>query len=183
MARINLLPWREELRKERNKQFGISMGVVAGITAVLLFGGHLYLGALLEHQGERNRMLEDEIRLVDKKIKEINDIESKKRSLLARMNVIQQLQSSRPVVVHLFDELVRTLPEGVVLDSVVQKGEKLTIIGVAQSNERISTYMRNLEGSEWLGNPRLQVIQAQDGGRHGFTLTAEETWKKKQEEG
>ena len=104
-----------------------------------------------------------------------------KRSLLARMNVIQELQSSRPVVVHLFDEMVRTLPEGVVLQSLAQSGDLVTLTGVAQSNERISTYMRALESSEWLGEPNLQVISGED-GHHSFTLAVKQTWKKKEEE-
>ncbi|GAB6041179.1 PilN domain-containing protein [Endothiovibrio diazotrophicus] len=183
MARINLLPWREELRKERNQRFGIAMGVVAAVIGALVFVAHLYMESVLEHQRERNGVLEQEIAAVDKKIREIKDIEQKKRSLLARMNVIQELQSSRPVVVHLFDEMVRTLPEGVVLDSLAQSGDEITLVGIAQSNERISTYMRNLEASEWLGSPRLEVIQGGGGeGRHRFTLKVKQTWKKKAEE-
>lgn len=181
MARINLLPWREELRKERNQSFGVAMGVVAGITAGAVFMVHLYMVSVLEHQEARNKRLNSEIAVFDKKIKEIETIEQMKRSLLARMNVIQELQSSRPVVVHLFDEMVRTLPDGVVLDSLDQTGDNVTLKGVAQSNERISTYMRALESSEWLGEPRLEVISGED-GRHSFTLSVKQTWKNKQEE-
>ena len=183
MARINLLPWREELRKERNQQFGIAMGGVAGVAAGAVFLVHLYMVSVLEHQGERNKLLERETSLLDKKITEIKDIEQKKRSLLARMNVIQELQGARPVVVHLFDEMVRTLADGVVLESLEQSGEQITLKGVAQSNERISSYMRRLEASEWLGEPNLEVIQSGgDGGRHSFTLGVKQTWKKNAEE-
>jgi len=181
MARINLLPWREELRKERNQQFGVVMGVVAAVAGGAVFLVHLYMVSVLEHQQERNKRLENEIAVLDKKIKEISEIEQKKRSLLARMNVIQELQSSRPVVVHLFDEMVRTLPEGVVLDSLTQSDDTIALKGIAQSNERISTYMRTLESSEWLGSPRLSVITGSD-NRHSFTLTVKQTWKKKAEE-
>ena len=183
MARINLLPWREELRKERNQQFGVAMGLVAAAMGGVVFLVHLYMVSVLEHQLHRNQMLEQESALLDKKIREIKDIEQKKRSLLARMNVIQELQSSRPVVVHLFDEIVRTLPEGVVLDSLVQSGDGIVLNGMAQSNERISTYMRRLESSEWLGAPSLEVIKSGgDGGRHSFTLRVKQTWKKNAEE-
>ena len=183
MARINLLPWREELRKERNQQFGVAMGLVAAAMAGIAFLVHLYMVSVLEHQQSRNTLLDNEIKLLDKKIKEIHEIEQKKRSLLARMNVIQELQSSRPVVVHLFDEMARTLPEGVVLNTLTQKGEQIKLVGIAQSNERISAYMRKLESSEWLGGPSLEVIQGGGGdGRHSFNLSVKQTWKKNSEE-
>ena len=188
MARLNLLPWREAQRKERNQQFGVMMGAVAFAALAVMGAVHLYFEALIGHQKARNDFLTQEISVLDQRIKEIQDIETKKQSLLARMNIIQELQSRRPVVVHLFDELVKTIPEGVVLDSLVQKGDDITIKGIAQSNERISTYMRALDKSEWLGVPKLTVISARGAGEAGavaaqnFTLEVKQTWKDKDKE-
>ena len=131
MARINLLPWREALRKERNQRFGIAMAVVAAATGGVMFLVHLYMVSVIEHQQSRNGVLDNEIRLLDKKIKEIRDIEKKKESLLARMNVIQELQGHRPVVVHLFDEMVKTVPDGVVLNTLKQQGDSIDLAGRA----------------------------------------------------
>jgi type IV pilus assembly protein PilN len=182
MARINLLPWREELRKERNKNFGIAMGVAGAVAAAAVAGVYFYVESLLEHQQMRNRKIQGEIKVLESKIAEIKDIEQRKRGLLSRMNVIQELQSHRPVVVHLFDEMVRTLPEGVVLQTMTQSGDSISLSGLAQSNERISTYMRNLNKSEWLGGAVLEVIQNASDGRHTFTLRVKQTWKGKEEE-
>ncbi len=161
MAHINLLPWREELRRERQRQFAVvSLGsmVLMGLIILLV---HLNIGGRISAQEARNRYLDDEIQKVEKQIKEIRSLEAEKDRLLARMEIIQRLQSSRSEVVHVLDELVRTLPDGVYLTSFKQSGTKLSLSGVAQSNARVSAFMRNLDASSWLGNPRLQVIQAQ----------------------
>ncbi len=161
-TRINLLPWRETLRKERKRQFASIAGGVALLMAVMVFYVHLHINGMIDYQNSRNTVLEAEIAKVDESIKEIRELETKRTQLLNRMTVIQDLQTRRPLSVRLLDELVRTLPEGLVLTKVVQNGANLDIEGVAQSNARISAFMRNLENSSWFSNPKLDVIQAQD---------------------
>ena len=160
MARINLLPWRAELRKQLRKDFlaAIFLGVLLTL-AILLFV-HTHISSLIDYQNQRNEFLQSEISLLDQKIKEIQDLETKKKRLIAKMEVIQQLQSSRPEIVHLFDEIARTMPEGVYLTDLVQADKSLTVNGLAQSNARVSTYMRNLESSRWLREPLLNIIES-----------------------
>lgn len=160
MTTINLLPWREVVRKERQQRFVAALGV--GVVAALAIVGivHMQIMGMIEHQSSRNAFLQEQITRVEKQITEIEKIESEKRRLLARMNVIQQLQQGRPQIVHVFDELVKTLPEGVYITNIKQSGEGLDIQGFAQSNARISAYMRSLDASEWLANPKLSVIEA-----------------------
>ena len=162
MAHINLLPWREELRKEKQQQFAVVAGGSAVLGGLLVLLIHMQMEGLIETQNTRNQFLENEISLLDKKIAKIKDLEKTKTALLARMDIIQQLQHSRPQSVHLMDELVYTLPDGVYLDKITQKGNALTVTGIAQSNARVSAYMRNIDGSEWLGQPKLDVIETKD---------------------
>lgn len=161
MARINLLPWRDELRKEKQREFAFTLAGAAILGALLVFMAHMQVKGMIESQDARNRFLDEEIVKLDKRIAKIRDLESTKTKLLARMNVIQQLQSSRPLSVHLLDDIVRTLPEGVYLEKLVQEGDNLTFFGVAQSNARVSAYMRNIDGSVWLSKPTLDVIQTE----------------------
>lgn len=159
MARINLLPWRDKLRKERQRQF-----VVALIGAVVLTGAgvwfvHQYVNELIAYQNNRNGKLQREISAADRKIQEIRQLEKRKADLLARMEIIERLQASRPEAVHVFDELVQTIPEGTFLTKFTYKGKAITLTGGAQSNARVSTYMRNLESSPWFSDPRLFQIQ------------------------
>lgn len=160
MAHINLLPWRAELRKQQQQDFiaGTGFGVALTLAVMLLL--HLKINAMIEYQHERNQYLESEIATVDKKIKEIQELEIKKKRLLSKMEVIQELQASRPEIVHLFDELGRTIPEGVYLSDLVQSDKNLTVNGMAQSNARVSSYMRNLESSVWLKDPLLNIIES-----------------------
>jgi type IV pilus assembly protein PilN len=162
MARINLLPWREAERKRRKREFAV-MGVIAlGLTAVAALLVHLQIESWIGDQETRNRFLTEQISQLDRQIKEIKALEETKANLLARMNIIQQLQESRPEVVHLFDELVSTIPEGVFLTKLEQTGRNVVLEGRAQSNARVSAFMRNVEGSGWLGNPRLLLIEHKD---------------------
>jgi type IV pilus assembly protein PilN len=175
MARINLLPWRETLRKKRQRDFGISVIVALLMVAAAAAGTHFYVEEMIQHQNKRNALLQQEIKAMDRKIKSIQALEKTKKKLLARMDVIQQLQGSRPQVVHLFDELVKTIPDGTHLDKMVQKGGRLTLTGRAQSNARVSSYMRNIESSKWLTSPGLQVISNKSkeaAGLSSFTLIA-----------
>lgn len=160
MPHINLLPWREELRQRRNKEFGVTAAVGVVVMLAVIAIVHLHFQSRIRHQNNRNGFLEANIATLDKRIKEIQRLDDEKERLLARMQIIQRLQSSRPEVVHLFDELVTTLPEGVYYTRIQQKGRVLSIQGVAQSNARVSTLMRQLDGSQWLENPNLIEIKA-----------------------
>ncbi|MET0106433.1 MAG: PilN domain-containing protein [Sedimenticola sp.] len=160
MARINLLPWRENLRKKRQRNFGIAAFIAVLVTIAGCGGVYLYIDGLIKHQNQRNNYLKREIAAVEQKIKEIQEIERTKARLIARMNIIQQLQGSRPEVVHLFDELITTIPDGVHLTSLRQIGRALKMEGKAQSNARVSAYMRNIDKSKWLGGPTLQIISS-----------------------
>jgi type IV pilus assembly protein PilN len=160
MARINLLPWRAERRKQRQKEFGVMLAATAVGALVLAMGINMYYGAQIDGQTERNAYLQQQITEVDKQITEIKALNETKARLLARKEVIEKLQSSRSQMVHLFDSLVRTIPDGVVLTSIKQDDLALTLEGRSQSNARVSTYMRNLEGSGWMTDPQLSIIEA-----------------------
>ena len=175
MPRINLLPWREGQRKERKLAFLVALGVAALAAGVTSFAAYLLYGSMIEAQQRRNDMLRTEIKTLDKHIEEINDLETAKQRFIARMDIIEKLQRSRPEIVHVFDEIVRTLPEGVYLTSVKQTGAALKFEGVAQSSTRVSSFMRNIDGSQWLRNPALEVVQtAKAGPGSSFTLTADQ---------
>ncbi len=169
MASINLLPWREAERSRRQREFGIMM--VAGLVLALAVAAyiHIHVEGMIDHQNSRNAYLEGEIAQLNRKIKEIRDLEKTKANLIARMNIIQQLQESRPEIVHLFDELVDTLPEGVFLTLIQQKERNLDLHGKAQSNARVSAYMRNIDASAWVGGAKLQVIS--QGGQKGTSMS------------
>jgi type IV pilus assembly protein PilN len=174
MARVNLLPWREERRKARQTQFNILTGVVAAVGAVTVGMIYLGMGTAISIQKDRNKFLSDQITYEDHQIEKIKGLQDTKQALLARMQIIQQLQQSRPVVVHLFDQLVKTLPPGVYLTSVIESGDNLTLEGSAESSARISTYLRNIDASDWLGDPNLQVVSkdpSKSGAQH-FSITA-----------
>lgn len=160
MPRINLLPWREELRQRRQKKFLVLVGTAAALAAGVVLLVHLQFNAMIDHQNKRNQFLNDHISGLDRKIKEIKDLDKQKQDLIARMEVIQQLQASRPEIVHVFDEMVRTLPGGVYFQRVTQRGRAFTINGVAQSNARVSSLMRNFDASDWLKSPALVEITA-----------------------
>ena len=160
MSGINLLPWRAERRKQRQKEFFSLIGLGLFLTVAILFFVHSHIEAATVHQEGRNRYLQSEISKLDKKIGEIDELEAKKKRLLAKMDIIQQLQSSRPEIVHLFDELSRTIPEGVYLLDLTQSEKGMQMNGIAQSNARVSDYMRNLEASKWLKEPQLNIIES-----------------------
>lgn len=185
MAHINLLPWREELRKEQKKQFAIMSLLTVVLAAMAVLYAHLYIGGLLDDQNARNEYLKAETAVLDRRIKEIKDLEDTRAKLQARINIIQQLQRSRPGVVHLFDELARTLPNGVFLTAIAQKDLAVTVTGVAQSNARVSAFMRNVEDSKWIGAPKLDVIssktQEQRARSNDFTLLVTQVDKDKDE--
>ncbi|HQW59256.1 PilN domain-containing protein [Thermomonas sp.] len=163
MARINLLPWRAERRKARQKEFVGMLGLAALCGVLVSFLIVSWYSGRISSQTGRNEYLRGEITKVDGQIKEIEELDKKKGKLLARKEVIEQLQANRSQMVHLFDSLVRTIPDGVTLTSIKQEGEILTLGGRSQSNARVSTYMRNLEGSGWMTGPDLNIIEAKAG--------------------
>jgi len=175
MPTINLLPWRAELRQKRKKDFLLaSLGAVL-MGAALTFGTKFYYQTLISSQEARNTTLRSEITELDRQIAEINELDAQKSRLLARMEIIDQLQRSRPEAVHLLDEAVDILPEGTHLTALRQVGDRVEIEGVAQSSTRISVLMRNIDDSEWLRNPQLEGIQYSGDGpdKEGdFTLFA-----------
>ena len=163
MARINLLPWRVERRKQRQKDFITMLGLSALGAALFAFLIINYYSRQISGQNERNQYLQQKIAEVQKQIDEIKLLDEKKAKLLKRKEIIEDLQADRSQMVHLFDSLVRTIPDGVVLTSVKQEGDKLTLEGRSQSNARVSTYMRSLEGSGWMTKPELSIIEAREG--------------------
>ncbi len=179
MPRINLLPWREELRKQRQQTFAMATLGAVIVAAAIVFGTKATYSARIKYQEERNDYLSSQIAELDRQIKEIQDLESVKARTLARMDVIETLQSSRPEVVHLFDELAQAVPDGVHLESVRQAGTRVTIRGVAQSSTRVSAFMRNIDASEWLTNPGLDVVETIGGSSanraSSFTIFAQQT--------
>ena len=170
MARINLLPWRAERQKERKKQFFMMLALSAFAGLAVWFLINTYYNAQISGQQERNAFLDQEVVAVQAKITEIQALEEKKNKLLNRKMVIEELQANRSQMVHLFDSLVRTIPDGVILTSIKQEGDKLTLEGRSQSNARVSTYMRNFETSGWMTKPELSVIQA-EGDDKGLPYT------------
>lgn len=159
MANINLLPWREWERERKQKEFlGQLVGVVV-VGLLAIFGAGRYLDASIENQGARNNFLDREIKLLDERIAEIRDLRKQREDLLARMRVIQELQGNRPVIVRVFDQLVQTLAKGVHYRRAQLSGSSLTVAGVAESNNRISALMRNIDGSDWFASPNLKGIK------------------------
>jgi len=167
MPRINLLAWRAELRARRRNQFFIGLGGAVVAAAVVIGLASLVMGAIIDNQHARNNLLKGEIQALDQRIKEILDLEAKKDRLLARMEIIEQLQRSRPEIVHVFDQLVRTLPDGVNLSSIKQKGASIELKGLAESNTRVSAFMRNIDKSGWLKDPDLEVVEVKSTGKKG----------------
>ena len=160
MANINLLPWREARRQERKKQFLVGLGatVVGAALAVLLWD--VMVNAQIDYQQSRNQHLRTHIALLDQEVAEIRDLQRKRNQLVERMRVIQALQGNRPVIVRLLDQLVRTVPDGVFYTSLETKANVVSIEGVAESNNRVSSLMRRLDASDWLENPNLDAVQA-----------------------
>jgi type IV pilus assembly protein PilN len=163
MAKINLLPWREELRKQKQQNFLIAMGAGVVATCVLFTLVYMHIEGLKEYQTERNTRLQNEIKQVEQKIAQIKEIETKRNKLIDKIRLIEGLQESRPKIVHVFDEFRKITPVGLYLTSLVQKGEDLIINGKAESNSRVSEYMHAIEKSEFLTDPKLMVVQGEAG--------------------
>jgi type IV pilus assembly protein PilN len=176
MPRINLLPWREAQRKERKVAFMAALGGAAVCAFVVMGAVYMLYNGMIDAQERRNELLTSQIQVLDRQIEEINSLEKTKRRFIARMQIIEKLQRSRPEIVHVFDQIVKTLPDGVYLTSVTQAGDHLKFTGVAQSSTRVSAFMRNIDASQWMKNPSLEVIQSKTGAfGSDFTLDAVET--------
>ena len=160
MARINLLPWREQLREERKQRFLVAMGGTLVIAAGLVFLGGQYLDGAIEQQNARNEFIKKEIAVLDARIKEISELKERRAQLLERMKIIQDLQGNRPISGRIFDQMVRTLPDGVFFTELKRKDKSIAIVGSAESNNRVSSLMRNLDASEWLTAPNLTEVKA-----------------------
>lgn len=175
MARINLLPWRAELRAERQRLFIVHCGVALALGVVVAAGIDGQVGQFTDHQRERNDFLKQQIAKVEAEIQEIESLQDQKERLLKRTEVIEQLQHTRAVSVHYFDELVAATPPGVFLISAEQKGETLEFKGVSESSGAVSDFMRKLDASEYMGSPQLVIIENKDRGREKrreFTVKA-----------
>ncbi len=162
MAKINLLPWRESQRKEKQQEFFVMLGAGAAVAVLAVLLVHFQVDAKIKGQEKRNAYLSNEIVILDEKIKEIQKLDATRRALIERMEVIQNLQATRPGIVHLFDEVVNTLPDSVHLTELTQNGSSINLSGRAESNARVSSYMRNIEESEWLTKPTLSIISSEE---------------------
>ena len=160
MAKINLLPWREERRQALKQEFVVVLVAVAVVAAGLVFLGKSYFDNQIDHQKSRNAYLQKNISELNRQVKEIREIDKKKRDLLERMDVIQGLQGKRPVIVRVFDEIVRTLPDGVFYQKLSRNDKQITLVGTAESNNRISSLMRKVDRSEWFTAPNLSAVRA-----------------------
>jgi type IV pilus assembly protein PilN len=165
MAKINLLPWRAERRREREREFYMMLGAAALAAVAVLFVWWFWMGQRLDNQDARNTYLKGEIKQLDGQLAEIKELDKTKSKLLARKQIIEQLQASRSQMVHLFDELVRTIPDSVRLNSLKQAGDILTLQGTAQSNASVANYMRNLDNSKWLTHSDLIKTEIKGGDK------------------
>jgi len=179
MARINLLPWREQLREERKQRFLVALVGVLVVAAGLVFLADQMLSAAIDNQNARNDFIKKEIAVLDARIKEISELRTRRQQLLERMKIIQDLQGNRPIIGRIFDQLVRTLPDGVYFTAVKMEGKNIAIVGAAESNNRVSNLMRNLDASEWLTAPNLTEVKAVTAGAldqaNVFQLTVQQT--------
>src|SRR3982751_5524991 len=177
MPRLNLLPLRDEERKERKVKFLVALGGAAIGAALTAFVGYLLMDSMVSAQDVRNERLKTEIAELDKQIEKINGLEADKARFIARMEVIEKLQRSRPEIVHVFDEIAKQLPDGVYLTAISQTGSRLKFEGVAQSSTRVSAFMRNIDGSSYLKNPDLEVVETKKENVVGatFVLYAEQS--------
>lgn len=185
MKHINLLPWRETLKKEREKRFGIITGIALGVAAAIWGGVHFAFASQIEYQKSRNDFLNKEIAEAEKKIKEIEELEKEKERLIARMEAVQKLEEDRSKVVLLLDALIEAVPSGVSFTTLTQKADVITIDGFAQSDSRVATLMRKISESKWLSDPRVTVIKSSNQDKREistFNLSFKQISPKKEEE-
>jgi len=162
MANINLLPWREAQRRERNQMTLVICGLMWGAACLVVFAGKLFMDYQIDHQKARNTYVQSEIDALSKVISEIEDLKQKRDDLLSRMEVIQNLQKNRSQIVHVFDDMVSKLPAGVFYDKISKNDRRLAMVGKAQSNGRVSALMRSLDASDWFDGATLNVVDVID---------------------
>lgn len=160
MIKINLLPWREELRKEKQKAFNDALAISVMCTGGIFAGVHFYISNLQDYQAQRNQLLQNEITILDQQIADIKNIEETKKRLMDKITVIHDLQRSRPEIVHLFNEIPRATPDGLFMTKLSRVGRDLTFEGKSQSNTLVSAFMSSIQNSQWLQTPSLDVIQS-----------------------
>lgn len=183
-TKINLLPWREKRRQQMQQDFMVLLGAAAALGVLVWFTWSSHVDGEISAQKSRNTYIKKELKLLDEQIKEIKQLEQRREELVGRMETIQSLQNDRPSIVYIFDQLVRTLPDGVFYKNVERRGRQFTIAGVADSNTRISALMRNLEESPWFVNPILKTVTAVSGSEaSAFTLTVMQEKQKSVESG
>lgn len=170
MPNINLLPWREELRKEKQQEYLVILAGVALFAFVIVYVVSMFYDGALANQNGRNRFLESETKLLERRIKEIRDLQDARAQLVDRMELIQSLQGKRPVIVRIFDEVARSVPEDLYFVSLSVSDEDLTARGIAKSNNRVAALMRNFDESDWFADPQLVGVQALDGGLNQFEV-------------
>lgn len=179
MARINLLPWREQLREERRKRFLTALAVVGVATLGIVLIADRYIGSEIDRQVARNAYINKEIAQLDSRIKQISELKARRQQLLERMKIIQDLQGNRPISGRIFDQLARTLPDGVYFTDVKMTDKTIAISGAAESNNRVSELLRNLDASDWLDAPILTEVKATTAGAvdqaNVFQLTVRQT--------
>lgn len=176
MAKINLRPWRAELRKERQTQYLLALGFVGGLAVFASFSIQKFYELALENQQARNEFVQNEIKGLESKIKEIQELREKRTKLLDRMKLIQELQGNRPVIVRFFDELAKIIPDEVYLTDLKLTGTQISIKGRASSNQQISAFMRNCDNSAWFKNPNLLSVRAQKTGEYNeFDMLLEQS--------
>lgn len=183
MAKINLLPWREELRKQRQQEFLSILAVLAIAAGAIVWFFNGYIDGQLKAQNQRNAFIKKERSVLDAQITEIEELKDKKAQLLERMELIQNLQGNRPIIVRLFDEFARTVPDDLYFTKVEINGVSAKISGKAKSNNRVAALMRNLDGSDWFASPNLISVKAEEGGYNSFEVTMVQTEPKKKQEG
>lgn len=185
MIQINLLDWRNERRERRRKQFLTALGLAAAATVGAVLLGLFYMNSAIDYQNQRNAFLQLEIKKIERQIKEIEELEKVRADLIARMQVIERLQRDRTESVHYIDELVNTLPDGVYLTSLAQSGTQTKLTGLAESNGRISTYMKNFDANRRFSNPRLVIIKSKSADYRrlsDFTMTVKSVTPKRQDD-
>ncbi len=186
MARINLLPWREQLREERKQRFLVTLAGVLIVAGGIVFLADQYLNAAIAQQNARNEFIRNEISALDSRIKEISELKTRRQQLVERMKIIQDLQGNRPIAARIFDQLVRTLPDGVYFTDVKMIGKSISIEGAAESNNLVSSLMRNQDASDWLAAPNLTEVKAVSADKldqaNTFKLTVQQTLPKDQDQ-
>ena len=183
MTKINLLPWREERRQELKRQFFVILFGVALIGAGCVYLVEMTVQGQIENQRNRNDFIVSETKKLDAKIKEIEELKKKRERLVERMNVIQDLQGNRPVIVHVFDQLAKTIPDGVFYNSITANGDTFTIEGLAEANNRVSNLMRNLSASHMFSEPNLSTVQVQERNGEDWSRFSLKVKREKQTKG